>query len=86
MTAILQYYKDMSRTSFTEQCPKCYTIFRVDEIGEKYPAKCYDPIYCPVCNEIVKHKNTLYFFDEKVESLENTIEPFKSEYLSKNNE
>lgn len=76
----------MSRTSFYEQCPKCHTIFRVDEIGEKYPAKCYDPIYCPVCNEIVKHKNTLYFFDERVETLEHTIEPFKTEYLKNKDE
>lgn len=68
-------------SSFVVTCPKCNTVFRVKEIGEKYPAKCYDPYYCPVCYEIVGYKNTMYFYEEEVISLDDTKEPFKTEYL-----
>lgn len=71
------------RTSFTETCPKCKTIVRITEVDEKYPAKTYDHYYCPVCGYSLGQKNTMYFFDESVVSLENTIEPYKSEYSSK---
>lgn len=71
------------RTSFTKDCPKCRTLVRITEVGEKYPAKTYDHYYCPVCGVSMGQKNTLYFFDESVESLENTIEPYKSEYNKK---
>lgn len=69
--------------TFYETCPKCNTQIRVIEGGTHYPARSHDPIYCPVCNEIVCYKNTMYDFYEHVESLESTLEPYKSEYLTK---
>lgn len=71
------------KTSFTKICPKCNTLVCITEVGEKYPAKTYDHYYCPVCGDSLGQKNTMYFFDESVVSLENTIEPYKSEYLDK---
>ena len=71
------------RTSFIEICPKCGTLVRIDEVGEKNPAKTYDFYYCPVCGISIGQKNTLYFFKEAVESLDNSKEPYKAEYLRK---
>lgn len=55
------------RTSFIETCPKCGTLVRIDEVGEKNPAKTDDFYYCPVCGISIGQKNTLYFFEELVE-------------------
>lgn len=71
------------KTSFFKLCPKCGTEVCIREIGEKFPAKTFDHFYCPVCNTSLGQKNTMYFFDESVVSLDNTIEPYKSEYLKK---
>lgn len=68
---------------FYVDCPTCKTHIRVEEVGTHYPAKSYDPIYCPVCEDIVVYKNTMYDFEEYVDSLVHTIEPYKSEYLKK---
>lgn len=48
--------------TFYETCPKCNTRIRVIEGGTHYPARSHDPIYCPVYNEIVCYKNTMYDF------------------------
>lgn len=61
--------------TFIENCPICKTAIRVEEGGKHYPARSNDPIYCPVCHKIVRYKNTMYDFEEFVDSLENTIEP-----------
>ena len=74
---------NMNRT-FYETCPCCGTYVKIEEVGDKYPAKTYDHYYCPVCEKSLGQKNTMYFFEESVESLDNTIEPFKTQYLSKN--
>lgn len=68
---------------FYVDCPRCKTHIRVEEVGTRFPARSCDPIYCPVCEGIVVHKNTMYDFEEYVDSLESTIEPYKSEYLKK---
>lgn len=72
------------RTTFYKSCPICNTLVKIEEVGEKYPAKMYDHYYCPVCNNSMGQKNTMYFFEESVESLESTIEPYKSDYLNNN--
>lgn len=71
------------RNTFYEICDVCKTVVKIEEIGEKYPAKTYDHYYCPVCNNSMGQKNTMYYFNESVESIEHTIEPYKSEYLKK---
>lgn len=71
------------RDQFYSTCGKCKTQVIIKEVGNKYPAKTYDHYYCPVCGCAMGQKNTMYSFEESVESLENTIEPYKSEYIKK---
>lgn len=55
------------RSTFYKVCDTCKTEVRIDEVGEKYPAKTYDHFYCPVCNNSLGQKNTMYFFEESIE-------------------
>lgn len=58
---------------FIIDCPQCKTKVRVTEVGEKFPSKTYDHYYCPVCGISLGQKNTLYWFEESIESSENSL-------------
>lgn len=66
--------------TFYEDCPKCHTRVKVEEVGPHNPMRTSDPIYCPVCHEIIRYKNTMYDFEESVDSLDDTLPEFKAQY------
>ena len=70
---------------YSEQytCPRCKTLFEAEFITGIQPYKTKEPIDCPVCWENVSHKNITGDVECRVISLENTIEPYKSNYLTK---
>lgn len=49
------------RTSFIETCPKCGSLVRIDEVGEKNSAKTDDFYYCPVCGISIGQKYVIFF-------------------------
>lgn len=69
--------------TFYERCPVCKTYLRVEERENHWAARNDDPVYCPVCGKLLKHTNTMFDIDEYVESLDETIEPYKSDYFKK---
>ena len=72
---------------YTEQytCPICGTRFKAIVITGIQPFKTKETIECPVCGEEVDHKNITGDIECEVISLENTIEPYKSDYLKRTN-
>lgn len=64
-------------------CPKCHTKVRVRVTNGIYPMRSTDVANCPVCREELFHKNITGNIEESVLSLEDTIEPYLSEYQKK---
>ena len=75
------------RHNKTIECTQCKTIYEVREEGTRFPWIDKEEYSCPVCGETGGPMRTHYTLEETVSSLENTIEPYKSNYLKpKNNQ
>lgn len=66
-------------------CPKCKTYFRAIITTGIQPYKTEEPVDCPVCGEEVARKNITGDVDCEIESLENTIESYKSKHRNRGN-
>ena len=64
-------------------CPKCLTKVQVKVTNGIYPMRSTEVANCPVCWEELFHKNITGDIEESVLSLEETIEPYLSEYKKK---
>ena len=64
-------------------CPKCHTKVQVKVTNGIYPMRSTEVANCPVCWEELFHKNITGDIEESVLSLEETIEPYLSEYKKK---
>ena len=72
-------------SSYIEEvtCPKCHTKVRVKVTNGIYPRRDTEVANCPVCWEELFHKNITGDIEESVLSLEETIEPYLTEYKNK---
>lgn len=64
-------------------CPKCGTYFKATITTGVQPYKTEEPVNCPVCWEEVAHKNITGDVDCQVESLAQTREPYKANYIQR---
>lgn len=64
-------------------CPKCHTKVKVKVTNGINPMRSTEVANCPVCWEELFHKNITGDIEESVLSLEETIEPYLSEYKKK---
>lgn len=72
--------------NFEVKCPNCGTLVGVIERPMGVPGgKECEEANCPVCCEIIYTGMTDGWFDTAVVSIEETLEPFKSKYLSQIN-
>lgn len=68
--------------SFTEKCTRCKTVYRVSEAGTRFPWIDKEDYYCPVCGENGGKIKTHYNLEEIAMSLDETLEPYKTNYLN----
>lgn len=67
-----------------EKCPTCGTIVGISERPMGVPGgKEREEAGCPVCGTVVFSAMTDGWFDTSVVSIDETIEPYKTDYLSK---
>lgn len=64
-------------------CPKCLTKVIAKVTNGFYPLRTTETANCPVCWEELFHKNITGDIEESVLSLEETIEPYLTEYKNK---
>ena len=64
-------------------CPKCHTKVRVKITNGVWPARTTEIANCPVCWEELFRKNITGDIEESILSLDDTIEPYLSEYKTK---
>lgn len=69
--------------SFTVKCSRCGTVYRVSEVGTRFPWVDNEEYGCPVCGEAAGKMKTHYNLDEIVVSLDETIEIYKNKYLNR---
>lgn len=67
-------------------CPKCHTKVKVKVTNGIYPFRSTEVANCPVCWEELFRKNITGDIEESVLSLEETKEPYLSEYQNKEEE
>lgn len=72
-----------SRDNLIQRCPICHTDVAITITYGVYPCKTLERADCPVCGNELFHENITGDIDTRVHSLEQAIEPFKSEYLNK---
>ena len=76
----------MASTYYEEvTCPKCHTRVRVKITNGVYPIRTTEVANCPVCWEELFRKNITGDIEESVISLEETIEPYLSDFKKNNN-
>ena len=68
----------------TMKCPQCGTLVRIKISYGIYPARSLETAFCPVCGNVLFHKNITGDIDAFVESFDETIEPYRSQYQQKN--
>ena len=66
---------------FETKCEVCGTLVGVSETKQYMPYRSEETAECPVCGTMVYHHNSRGDFESKVVSLDETKEPYKSEYL-----
>lgn len=71
------------RHNKTTECPNCKTVYEVREEGTRFPWIEREEYHCPVCGELGGTMKTHFNLEEKVISLENTIEDYKSQYVNR---
>lgn len=59
-------------------CPQCKTLVKVYTTYGIYPCKTEETADCPVCGYTLTKKNITGDIETSVESMDNTIEPYKS--------
>lgn len=67
-------------------CPKCHTKVRVKISNGIYPMRTTEFANCPVCWTELFWKNITGDIEERVLSLNETIEPYLSDYKKKKDE
>ena len=67
----------------TKKCPKCGTLVKIKISYGIYPMRSLETADCPVCGYELLHKNITGDIDSIVESLDETVEPYKSHYVNK---
>lgn len=67
----------------TGKCPQCRTFVKIKISYGIYPARSLETAFCPICGYELFHKNITEYIDTIVESIDETIEPNKSQYLQK---
>lgn len=67
------------------RCSKCGTLLNINITYGVYPHKSVETAICPVCGYELFHKNITGDIGIKVESLEETIEPYKTVFKNKCN-
>lgn len=70
------YYEEVT-------CPKCHTKVRVSISNGIYPMRTTEFANCPVCRTELFRKNITGDIEESISSLEETLEPFLSEYKNR---
>lgn len=65
------------------KCLKCGTLLSVNITYGEYPNKSVETAICTVCGNELFHKNITGDIEIKVKSLEETIEPYKTEFKNK---
>ena len=65
------------------ECLCCKTVYDVHETGSRFPWNDKEEYYCPVCGESGGTIKTHYTLEERVISLSETVEPYKSQYGSR---
>lgn len=74
----------MASTYFEDvTCPQCHTKVRVMITNGVYPMRDTEMANCPVCWYELFRKNITGDIEESVLSLDETIEPYLSEYKRK---
>jgi hypothetical protein len=74
----------MASSNYVEcECPQCHTKVGVRITYGIYPAKTVEIANCPVCWKELFKKNITGDIEEVVISLDNTIEPYLSEFNNK---
>lgn len=69
----------------TRMCPHCGTSVGIKISYGIYPERSMETAYCPVCGCELFHKNITGDIDTFVENLDETVEPYKSQYLQRVN-
>lgn len=68
--------------NFTKKCPNCGTIVGIIERPMGVPGgKDRENADCPICGKVLYSGMTDGWFDTSIVSINDTIEPYKSEYL-----
>ena len=67
------YYEEVT-------CPQCRTKVRVKVTNGEYPMRTTEVANCPVCWKELFRKNITGDIEESVLSLEDTIEPYLSDF------
>lgn len=74
----------MASSNYVEcECPQCHTKVGVRITYGIYPVKIEEIANCPVCWKELFKKNITGDIEEVVISLDNTIEPYLSEFKNK---
>lgn len=75
----------MASSNYVEcDCPQCHTKVGVRITYGIYPTRTKEIANCPVCGKELFKKNITGDIEEEVISLDNTIEPYLSEYKKQN--
>lgn len=61
-------------------CPRCKTSVKVHTTYGIYPCKTEETADCPVCGYVLSKKNITGDIETSVDNMDNTIEPYKSQY------
>ena len=64
------------------KCPVCGTLVHVSISYGIWPCRSEETADCPVCGKELFRKNITGDIETKVISLDDTIEPYKTEYVS----
>ena len=66
------------------KCPVCGTLVHVNISYGIWPCRSEETADCPVCGKELLRKNITGDIEAKVKSLDDTLDPYKAEYISSN--